>query len=149
MFLRFVSPTWGDVGPLDTPKTPPRRFQDASKTPPRRLHDSSKTPPGAFKTTSRASKMRTRASKTPPKRCCSKKLLPCQVHAKSLPSPCQFPKYARNVSPRWPSTMADCQIRGRLAVVRPRGMSSIRQTTLVSHGRVQDGEEDLPSSKSF
>ena len=46
--------------------------------------------------------------------------------------------------------MADCQIRGRftkggLAVVRPRRASSIRQTTLVSHGRVQDGEEETKS----
>ena len=30
--------------------------------------------------------------------------------------------------------------KGGLAVVRPRRASSIRQTTLVSHGRVQDGK---------
>ena len=35
IFLRFGSPTWGYVGPLDTPKTPPRRFQDASKRAPK------------------------------------------------------------------------------------------------------------------
>ena len=39
--------------------------------------------------------------------------------------------------------------KGGLAVVRPRRPSSIRQTTLVSHGRVQDRGRDLPSSKSF
>ena len=31
----FASPTWGYVGPLDTPKTPPRRFQGASKRAPK------------------------------------------------------------------------------------------------------------------
>ena len=39
----------------------------------------------------------------------------------------------------WPST------KGGLAVVRPRRASSIRQTTLVSHGRVQDGEQETKS----
>ena len=36
----------------------------------------------------------------------------------------------------WPST------KGGLAVVRPRRASSIRQATLVSYGRVQDGEQE-------
>ena len=37
----------------------------------------------------------------------------------------------------WPNS------KGGLAVVRPRRASSIRQTTLVSHGRVQDLGQDL------
>ena len=37
--------------------------------------------------------------------------------------------------------------KGGLAVVRPRRVSSIRQTTLVSHGRVQDKALVVPSSK--
>ena len=31
MFLRFGTPTWSYVGPLDSSKTPPRRLQDASQ----------------------------------------------------------------------------------------------------------------------
>ena len=37
------------------------------------------------------------------------------------------------LSPRWPCN------KGGLAVVRPRRASSIRQTTLVNHGRVRNG----------
>ena len=35
IFIRCGSPTWGYVGPLDMPKTHPRRFQDASKRAPK------------------------------------------------------------------------------------------------------------------
>ena len=31
IFLRFGTPTWSYVGPLDSSKTPPRRLQDASQ----------------------------------------------------------------------------------------------------------------------
>ena len=66
--------------------------------------------------------------------------------ARFMPSPCQFPKYARDVCLQRPSTMADCQIRGRLPRVVWRwfarvGRLQVRQNTLVLQWRVQNGVE--------
>ena len=114
-------------------------LQDASKRPP----DALKTAKITFKTPPRPPNTSTRGFQMPPRRSSStpRPLKPPQEAstclqdaqyrfqdppkcssaapkfyflARFMPSPCQFPKYARDVCPQRPSTMADCQIRGRL-----------------------------------
>ena len=61
------------------------------------------------------------------------------------------PKSTIDIGPQRPSALIFNRksfTKGGLAVVRPRRASSIRQTTLVSHGRVKMGYS-LPSSKFF
>ena len=94
----------------DTSKTPPR----LSKTPPRGVQDASKTlkiSSKTAKTSPRGLQMRPRPPISVPK--CSYAVPKSYFPARFMPSPCQFSKYARDVCPPWPSTMADCQIRGR------------------------------------
>ena len=45
---------------------------------------------------------------------CSEAFSKAYFPARFMPSPCQVPKYARDFCPQWPSTMADCQVRGRV-----------------------------------
>ena len=62
----------------------------------------------------------------------------------------RVPKSARDIGPQRPSALIlnkKSFTKGGLAVVRPRRASSIRQTTLVSHGRVQDRALVSSSSK--
>ena len=116
-----------------------KMLQDASKRPP----DALKTAKITFKTPPRPPNTSTRGFQMPPRRSSStpRPLKPPQEAstclqdaqyrfqdppkcssaaprfyflARFMPSPCQFPKYARDVCPQRPSTMADCQIRGCL-----------------------------------
>ena len=116
-----------------------QNLQDASKTPPDALKTAKitfKTPPRPPKTSTRGFQMPPRRSSSPPRpqkppqeasTClqdaqyrfqdppkCSSAAPKFYFLARFMPSPCQFPKYARDVCPQRPSTMADCQIRGRL-----------------------------------
>ena len=62
----------------------------------------------------------------------------------------RVPKSARDIGPQRPSALIfnrESFTKGGLAVVRPRRASSIRQTTLVSHGRAQDKVRVCFSSK--
>ena len=116
-----------------------KMLQDASKRPPDALKTAKitfKTPPRPPNTSTRGFQMPPRRSSSPPRpqkppqeasTClqdaqyrfqdppkCSSAAPKFYFLARFMPSPCQFPKYARDVCPQRPSTMADCQIRGRL-----------------------------------
>ena len=110
-------------------KMPPRRLQTPQRRPrssPRRLQGRPPRPQEAsrcFQDASKAAPPRPQEASTclqdaqyrfqdPPK--CSSAAPKFYFLARFMPSPCQFPKYARDVCPQRPSTMADCQIRGRL-----------------------------------
>ena len=133
----------------------PRRLPEASKrprSPSRRLQGRHKRLPDASKTLklhSKTAKTSPRGLHMPPRRpislprsskvlvSCPKILLPCEVHAKSLPiskvcQGCLSPeaKHDGSLSNSWPFT------KDGLAVVRPRRASSIRQNTLVLQWRV-------------
>ena len=123
---RYFGASW----PPGRRQEPPGRLQE----PPARLQEPPRCRQDAFKTPSRPPKTPPRAPKTPPR---ASKMLP--RHAKSLPvskisQRClsAVAKHDGRLSNQWPLT------NGGLAVVRPRRASSIRQTTLVSHGRVQN-----------
>ena len=115
-------------------------LQDASKRPPDALKTTKitfQTPPRPPNTSTRGFQMPPRRSSSPPRqqkppqeastclqdaqyrfqdppKCSSAAPTLYYFLARFMPSPCQFPKYARDVCPQRPSTMADCQIRGRL-----------------------------------
>ena len=134
-----------------------RTLSWASKTPPR----ASKTAPKASKTPPRASKMRPRHPPRAPRivfftMCFNIFHFPgpswghLAQHGRQnafsrLQNDFKIPPRASKIPhvppTAWPST------KGGLAVVRPRRASSIRQTTLVSHGRVQDRALVSSSSK--
>ena len=116
-----------------------KMLQDASQRPPDALKTAKitfKTPPRPPNTSARGFQMPPRRSSSPPRpqkppqeasTClqdaqyrfqdpakCSSAAPKFYFLTRFMPSPCQFPKYARDVCPQRPSTMADCQIRGRL-----------------------------------
>ena len=148
--LRLLGPILAQHGLQDasktasrTSKTPPRppktlprrlqdgqdRLQDASKTAktlPRCLQDASNTAQDACKTP-RISKMPPRRPETPSR--------PSKTPPRCAHGPLSRLHRANHYGllPRqWPC------IKGGLAVFRPRRTPSIRQTTLVNHGRAQD-----------
>ena len=135
----YLSPTW-------LPRRlqePPERFQE----PPIAFQD-------AFSTDPRTSKTIPIASKTPP--IASKTVLYWfKLAPESSPSIPQTRSCAPQRSLSKKKKSMDLLLRprfctkGGLAVVRPRRASSIRQTTLVSQGRVQDRKQNLSSSKSL
>ena len=109
------------------PKTPPRGLQTPPRRPrslPRRLEGC----PTSFQMPSWRPKSPLNPSRRPPEasRClpdaqyrfqdrpkCSEAFSKAYFPARFMPSPCQVPKYARDICPQLPSTMADCQVRGR------------------------------------
>ena len=113
--------------PPRSPKRLPRGFQTLPRWPrslPRRLQGC----PTGFQMPSWRPKSPLSPSRRPPEasRClpdaqyrfqdrpkCSEAFSKAYFPARFMPSPCQVPKYARDFCPQWPSTMADCQVRGR------------------------------------
>ena len=118
--------------PPRSPKTSPRGHQ----TPPRRLQDHPRRP----EQTSKTSKSSQRGLQTPPRYRRpppNSTNLKSQFPARCLPSSYQIPTYAKYICPQWPSSMSSCRgqwscTKGGLAVVRPRGASSVKKFDLLA-----------------
>ena len=144
----LLARSWCYLGSSWPPK-PSRLFQDASRAP----STASKKPPRASKTPPRRRQQPPKDPNSLPEESWGLNLdrqTPsgcCQVLANSRMSQKCLRAMAKHnglLRRPWPST------KGGLAVVRPRRASSIRQTTLVSHGRVQDrGKEILKDGRNF